>query len=804
VTGKLWTLSASLRGPLPNLPPPSACPASSQARPQPRPHRVPLCGTPLPLALLLWLGLFASAPAQSSPPGPAAPGNSPVERLDVGLAGWSILGQPTPLRLLAQGPPGATWRLEVDALDVDGALATFSGLPRVIPESGRVELAVQFTLGRLQAPLTLRLVNERGERVWTSRLTPSTAADAPFRPQLRQEDELWLSLARLPAAVAGTSESTGNRGEANPRLVVVAGTAASDLPAETTGYAPVRVVVLPTRLAGATAEGPSLFQQLSPAQSDALAGWVRQGGHLVLSITQAEAYVNSPLARWLPLEFDGELTLQQFSSLESYAGKGIALRGVGRRRVPRLKTLPTSQAPVRELGGAPIVGVFPVGFGRVSVVLLDLEQPPLNDWAGLPLVLRRLTGVGDRLSPRPANLGSGRRLSQVGVRDLATQWNQAQEDFPEIRRPGTWSVLLLILLVVLCIGPLDYLLLHRVLKRPEWTWITFPLLVAAFSLLGARWAGWINGSTLRLNQTDLVDINTADGVVRGRSWVALYGSVHERFAVAVEPRPPVPVVAEPAGTTPAAQLTWVGSPESSLGGVYREPGLNLGGRPYRFVDDGAAIENLPLAQWSTRALVGRWTARSSEPVAVSRLQSSGLNQVQGTVAHTLPGTLRECLLVVGGWAYTPKNEDRSLPPGVPWQPAGAGSRQRELRALLTGERRERFKREGQLEGDIITSTAAYNPLERDPLEILKMLTFHQASGGSEYTGLQHAGLGELELTPQTQLGRGVLIGRLELPASSVALNGESRPATRQVTLVRLVIPVEQIERASPNQLPKLK
>ncbi|MFM8218049.1 MAG: hypothetical protein ACKOJF_03910, partial [Planctomycetaceae bacterium] len=706
---------------------------------------------------------------------------------------------------------------EVEALDVDGAPATFASRPQTLPQSGRADLQVQFNVGRLQAPLEVRLVAGSGAVVWRERLVPGDAEGTRFHRQLRQEDHLWLSLAGLPASLSATSEREA-RGEQPPRLVVARKLAVADLPTTAAGFAPASVVVLPTRLVGAPAEAPSVFQQFSPAQSEALAEWVRQGGQLILSITDAEAYRDSPLASWLPLEFVGELTLQQFSSLESYAGKGIALRSVGRRRVPRLKSLPANQAPVRELGGAPIVALYPLGFGRVSVVLLDLEQPPLADWAGLPLVLRRLTGVVDRLSERPANLGSGRRLSQVGVRDLATQWHQTQEDFPEIRRPGTWSVLLLILLVVLCIGPLDYFLLHRVLKRPEWTWITFPLLVAAFSLLGARWAGWANGREVRLNQTDLVDISTADGVLRGRTWVSLYGGSHERFAVAVRPQPPLPTgtvaaggerpgqTASPPATSgaAAAQLTWVGSPENALGGVYREPGLNLGGRPYRVVDDGAEILNLPVGQWSTRSLVGRWEARVTAPVVISRLQSSGLNQVQGTLSHTLPGTLRECLLVVGNWAYAPKNDERSLAPGVPWQPAGAGSRQRELRALLTGERRERFKREGQLEGDIITSTAAYDPQQRDPMEILKMLTFHEAAGGIEYTGLFHAGLGDLELSPQTQVGQGVLIGRLDLPASSVELNGAARPASRQVTLVRLVIPIEQIERASPNQLPKLK
>jgi len=35
------------------------------------------------------------------------------------------------------------------------------------------------------------------------------------------------------------------------------------------------------------------------------------------------------------------------------------------------------------------------------------------------------------------------------------------------------------------------------------------------------------------------------------------------------------------------------------------------------------------------------------------------------------------------------------------------------------------------------------------------------------------------------------------------VNGATQPATRQTTLIRLVLPVEQVDRISPNQLPKL-
>ncbi|MCY2966701.1 MAG: hypothetical protein NT069_24245, partial [Planctomycetota bacterium] len=39
--------------------------------------------------------------------------------------------------------------------------------------------------------------------------------------------------------------------------------------------------------------------------------------------------------------------------------------------------------------------------------------------------------------------------------------------------------------------------------------------------------------------------------------------------------------------------------------------------------------------------------------------------------------------------------------------------------------------------------------------------------------------------------------------SEVNFNGVTQPATRQATFVRLVVPVEQVERTAPNNLPKL-
>ena len=123
--------------------------------------------------------------------------------------------------------------------------------------------------------------------------------------------------------------------------------------------------------------------------------------------------------------------------------------------------------------------------------------------------------------------------------------------------------------------------------------------------------------------------------------------------------------------------------------------------------------------------------------------------------------------------------------------------------MLTGERRTRIERKGRMEPDIVTSEQPYDRQSTDLVEIARMLTLHQAAGGERYTGLNNAPLRGLELTSLSQLGRGVLIGRLEIPGAKWKLNGQETPATRQMTLVRLVLPVEQIDREAPKLIPKL-
>jgi hypothetical protein len=84
-----------------------------------------------------------------------------------------------------------------------------------------------------------------------------------------------------------------------------------------------------------------------------------------------------------------------------------------------------------------------------------------------------------------------------------------------------------------------------------------------------------------------------------------------------------------------------------------------------------------------------------------------------------------------------------------------------------------------------------------------MLSFHEGADGSKYTGLQHAGLGRLEMTPLLDLNRAVLIGRLKAPVVSWKIDGSEAEPTERHTFVRLVLPVAQTKATRIDDRPFL-
>ena len=85
---------------------------------------------------------------------------------------------------------------------------------------------------------------------------------------------------------------------------------------------------------------------------------------------------------------------------------------------------------------------------------------------------------------------------------------------------------------------------------------------------------------------------------------------------------------------------------------------------------------------------------------------------------------------------------------------------------------------------------------------MRILTFHEAAGGKDYTGLDNSSLSYLDLSKMLTLDRAVLFGRINFPAAELIVDGESDAETTHTVFVRIVMPVRK-DTYIPGELPDL-
>ncbi len=242
-------------------------------------------------------------------------------------------------------------------------------------------------------------------------------------------------------------------------------------------------------------------------------------------------------------------------------------------------------------------------------VAFDLDRPPLSTWTARRQLVEKLLGRA-KVTTKEVGTDSLGQVTRLGYSDLIGQLHTALDQFSGVQLVPFWIVAALVVLYILLIGPADYFLLKKVLRRMELTWVTFPLVVLVFSASAYVLAHRLKGSELRLNQVDLVDLDVETQLVRGTTWSTIYSPQIETYDLALQPRPPaVPGLAEP-----EVLLSWMGQPGGGMGGPNGAAGTSLFTNPYRFSPQLDAIERLPISIWSTKSLVGRWSAQATAPL----------------------------------------------------------------------------------------------------------------------------------------------------------------------------------------------
>jgi hypothetical protein len=635
------------------------------------------CGPWLSLAAVLFLAT-APAPAQST-------ANIKLEKVEVGFASvagasqgslfkpglWTPVlvtlstGSDGKMQLPAQADGTCRGQLLVEGTDGDGGQNIYAA-PFVLPARGRTTVLGYTMPGSTAPDLTLSLAAEEqpGRRV---RLESGVFQGLGLNQHLYLilGADLKSDMQTTLAAMASNKEA----GDTAPRFAAFEDQVAR-LPELWFGYQAVDLMVL-------TSDNDNFLADLesSPARMKALAGWVGQGGRLLVSVSwRNQARVSSLLSSrgWMPVLPDllhpkRQTQLSNLAGLLTWAN--ILTKPFS---IPRNKPLPIpvfqpgldTEVIIREETGEPLLVRVPHGRGSVSLLALDVTTDPFIKWEGRfdfwkALLTWLAPAVQTGVNPDLVGL-----RGEFGSSDPAAQLHRELDNFDVPVISFGW-VALLILLYIVVVGPLDYLILKKVFKRLEWTWITFPLVVALVSVLAYYTVYALKGRELRVNQVDLVDIDLrsavdeagrtrqADSHVFGTTWFAVLSPQVDTYTLGIEPTlTSWTGVAEQ--KRPEVMLTWMGRPEAAQGGFGRQRAPTLFSRSYDYAPNASGLRNVRIPIWTTRAFSAAWDMPLALPPFKADLfyrRNDPDQRVQGTIRSRLPANLQDVYLFYGTKAY---------------------------------------------------------------------------------------------------------------------------------------------------------
>ena len=688
--------------------------------------------------------------------------------VELGLGGQYKLGCWTPLRVQVEGgsePLGVSVVAVVPDSDSIGVATTTPGGRPLSTEPGRITESLLYTrIGKDDAPIELRLMfgnkivdqqlvqvdgydDFSDKRMAIGRATPAT-------------DFLVAAItdsASLAGAIVSPDDNADDDSYYDTTLGVARIASLATLPRDAIGYDSFDVVLLTAGrsgwLAGLTADDPRLM---------ALEQWVRDGGRLVLSCGTAGAELlipGGPLAVWVPGKFAGLESLPRTEAIERYpetieAETPIQLEG-GVLQISRLENVTGSIEAYdgRVAADFPLIVRSPLGFGEVTFVAFDLDAPALAGWSGQSSLMARVLDLPRKRSVDSTSLGEF--MSRTDFVSALIQ--RLDNTFTNVRTTPFLAVVGLVIGYLLLIGPGDYFLVKRLIGRMEATWITFPLLVLLTSAAAYAAAYWLKGSELRVNQIEVIDIDStgedATSPLRGTLITHLFSPRADRYNLSLAAR-------SPDGedlATDNHQTTWLGKPGYGLGGMQTSATTRLGWRPDYVLDptpqfslaSAIPVRGVPVQVWSTKTLLSRWSSTTNRTIE-AELTPTGDGLAEGTLTNDTGTKLTDCRLLYGDWSW----KLGTLSDGETTVVDESVSPLR-LRTLLRG-----------------TKTSDEN-LRHNPLSIERLLPLlsidPSIAGKKEDRQYQRTNLSHCNLSHHLATGRAILLARCEKGSHSELL-----------------------------------
>lgn len=696
-----------------------------------------------------------------------------ISRVRVGFAGHFRVGFWTPVEVtLKGGGEPVAGKLSLSTVDGDGLRCEMLSRQVEVPAASEVRLTACVKFGSARGNLTIALVN--GDSVLAERTIAAGTSneDVEYHGGFASTEGMTVSL----GDPIGLEEAFARKRDRAERINLVSLAGFEHLPDDWLGYEGVDQLVI-----GPGSSGLDAAQASSP-RFKALDRWLTEGGRLVLALgadSVKRLSGDQPLSRFLPGTLQGTANLTRTTSLEmfggTYGGAPLRWQRGTRRALAAARLTDVRGRAVLSEGDFPLIVRAGYTFGQVTFTAIDFTQPPLVDWAGRNLAVRRLLGERTKGEQDDAEQASPAAV-HLGLVDLSGQLRSTLDQFQGVSLAPFWAVAALAVVYIALVGPLDFLLLKTVFRRMEWTWVTFPLIVLLFCG-GAAWAAHrLKGGRLLVNQIDLVDVDLASGRVRGTTWFNLFSPATTTYDLSLKPRVP----GQHAGASETI-LSWYGLPGDVLGGMEQQVSAPSGvARSYRVSASEGTMEDVPVPVWSSKSFVGRWQTEIDAGIE-SKLKAGRDEVVEGTLTNRLGGPLKDCMLVSGRWAW----QFDELPPGVPVRVRSG--EQRDLFALLKDFK---YIRERDRETPIQVATP-YDQASFNVRSILQQMMFYDGVNGRSYTGLLNRYQSYVDLSDHLDLGQVILWGAADRPASELKPEGAgvAAPDVKQTTFYRFLISV---------------
>jgi hypothetical protein len=736
-----------------------------------------------PLAWLLagvWLAFAPLCSARGQSAADGSPSAVQVTDVSVGLAGHLKVGHWAEVRVTFtnSSPAPLVGQLTLSTEDGDGLRARFTAPRAETLAPGETTIARLVKFGRAGGDLQVEFREHRADGDIV--LVAHTVRGADLGEAFGSTSELVVTLG-TEVDVASALDQRSYRIRRETHSIVVA---FADLPQHALGWDAVDAAVLPTSELSA--------DEFSETSRTAFAQWILLGGRAILSVGQAGEQIfgdDGLLSALAPGEFTRVAPQRRTAALESYAGSVQRLDDGSRRTSLEQTLFATVRGRVEVAEGTvaeqtqPLVIHYPVGLGQVSLLTVDLDRPPVSNWAGRANLLARMLGAHQAGETGRGQQRDLKLPAQLGYQDLSGQLRMALEQFSGTSLVSFSLVALLVAAYILLIGPGDYFLLKYAVRRMQATWFTLALItLGCFAL-----AWWLNtrlkSPSIALNQAEVIDIDLATGLARGSVWTHLYSPTTSAYNFTPQIELAGAVEQSPSLAHAGGVLAWQGLPGRGLGGLDGRAAPTLFELPYDITTDVSAaasppaIFGIPIQAAATRSFVTRWW----QPVNIQFPSTLAINQdglLHGQFEYALDLELEDCVLFYDNWLYRipgPMQRGRVV----------------EISAFDTGRNLQWHLTQKHVidAKDIITP---WNARDHDAARILEIMMFHKEAGGDSYTGLTNRYYSWLDLSDHLHTGRAILIGRA--PRRATTLVDEELPDFAERydhswTVYRILLPV---------------